>query len=172
MAYIMKIKLIATGSRGDFYDMLLDDDSGKLFVLCTCPAAQKNWMCRHVQCLFRMDEIDIEDMFLYDKKNSKAAIGQAMQLLQQNPFVTMRFQKLISTIDELEQSFESIKNINKECVIYIKEEMLALVHPDHAPPKFTITDLDAIYKYLIENKIVEYRNTLENILKKLNGSKK
>ncbi|EBK0596506.1 hypothetical protein DRD49_22020 [Salmonella enterica subsp. enterica serovar Javiana] len=71
----MKIKLIATGSQGDFYDMFLDDDSGKLFVLCTCPAAQKNWMCRHVQCLFRMDEIDIEDMFLYDKKNSKASIG-------------------------------------------------------------------------------------------------
>lgn len=95
-----------------------------------------------------------------------------MQLLQQNPFVTMRFQKLINTIDELEQAFEGVKNINKECVIYIKEEMLALTHPDHEPSKFTITDLDAIYKYLIENKIIEYRNTLENILKKLNGGKK
>lgn len=172
MMFLMNIKLIATGSSGDFYDIHLSDDSGKLSVLCSCSAAQKNWMCRHITCLFSMDEWLIEDMYLYDKKNSKASIGHAMQMLQQNPFVTMRFQKLIATFNELEDSFENVKNIKKECTIYIKEEMSALVHPDHEPPKFTVTDLDAIYNYLIENKVVEYRNTLENILKKLNGGKK
>lgn len=169
---LMNIKLIATGSRGDFYNVLMNDDSGKLIVFCSCPAAQKDWMCRHITCLFSMDEWEIDDMYLHDKKNSKASIGQAMQMLQQNPFVAMRFQKLIAISNELEDSFENVKNIKKECTIYIKEEMCALVQPDHEQPKFTVTDLDAIYNYLMQNKIVEYRNTLENILKKLNGSKK
>lgn len=123
-------------------------------------------------CLFSMNEGDINDMFLYDKKNSKASLGQALQLLQQYPFITMRFLKLIDTLDELEMSLEMVKDINKECIIYIKEEMCSLVQPDRDPPKFTVTDLDAIYNYLIENKIVGYRDTLGNILKKLNKAKK
>lgn len=168
----MNVELIASGSRGDFYKVLMSDDSGKLFILCSCPAAKKDWMCRHIITLFYMDELEIEDMYLCDNRNTKKTIGQAMQLLQQNPFVTMRFQKLIITLHELAASIESVKNIDKECTIYIKEEMCSLVQPDRDPPKFTTTDLDAIYNYLIENKIVDYRNTLETLLKKLHGNKK
>ncbi|ECE6543448.1 hypothetical protein BXD50_003724 [Salmonella enterica subsp. enterica] len=164
----MNIKLIATGSQGDFYNVLMNDDNGKLTVRCSCPAAQKGWMCRHIICLFSLDVWEIEDMYLCDKKNSKTSVVQAKRMLHQTPLVTKRFQKLIAIVSELEDTFEDVVDIKKECTIHIKDEMCALVHPDHAHLKLTATDLDAIhdYLYLIQNKIAECRDTLDKILKK------